>query len=1585
MKTDDNKVVGLFSLSRLQTYVVKLPAPAVYFLRSNFSREKTIMKNKSQLKNYVLGFIQIILVLFVLAGVGQAATYVVTNINDSGAGSLRQAILNANANAGADTINFNIVGNGVQIIGLQTELPKITDALTINGTTQPGYTTNPQISITKAIQNNIYDYGLSIEYGTATIKALNIYGFTTGIEVVCASNCAANRPGLILTGSRIGTNFSGTAAFGNGTGIFIDGADGGSTQIGGTGANESNVISGNWVTGIELTNATCVGCSINNDPTRSHKIIGNKIGTNTAGTADLGNGEVGIIVGTNKVTIGGDTAVERNIISGNDETGIYVYADNTVIEGNYIGTNATGDAAIANTYDGIYLQGTNNVRIGGTTAGTGNTISGNGESGIQVAPNIVHTCALGCSTDVYKATNTLIYGNRIGTNAAGTAAVPNMEHGIRINADDTIVGQSETGGAANIIAGNAENGVHILEGVYPLFPSGSVAVPSANNRVQRNYIGTNGSGAILGNSGSGIFIINKANNTMVGGNDSAQKNIISNNSGPGVILYTTPGQTAPLETQITLNDISANGGKGIAIYNNDSEGTDPLDADTGANDLQNHPILSGAFPSFITGTFHSRASKFYTLHFYSSPTCDASGRGEGKNYLGSQDISTDINGNASFTTSFGAPAGTVVTVTATTSPRAGVPTGTTSEFSNCVTTLSANPGNFGLSSATYTANENANAITVTVNRTGGTLGGVKVNYATADVTATAGQDYADTHGTLTFAAGEMSKQFTIPILEDIYDEQNETVNIALSNPSVGAGLSSPSSAVLTINDNDATPTLSIGDVSQAEGNQNTTNFNFVVTLAGASAQNVTVNYQTAGNTATSGVDYASASGTLTFAPGNTSKTITVQVFGELTVELDEIFKVNLSAPVNATMTDAEGVGTILDDDNPGKLSFALAPYNVNENAGVATVTVTRTNGDAGTVSVDYATTNSGTATAFSDYTPVANTLIFLDGEVTKTFTVPIVEDQIVENTESVGLILSNPTGGAGLGLAGAVINITDNDNGNSLAISGHIKKQDNSPLANVQVALQGTQNLTTTTDANGDYSFTGLTPNGNYTVTPSILGYIFTPINYEHLNLTTSVTNANFTATATPSRMVRVVGGDTVAGQAVSAIVEIVAQGDENSVGFSLSYDAMLLSNPQVVLASDSSSASLVVNNTQTAQGRLGVLLSLPAGQVFAAGTKQLVEVTFNTAQTQAYSTPLNFNNLPLGREVANLNADPLPTDWTSGTITFAQGYESDVSPRPMGTGNGSVTVADFTQIGRFVAGLNAPDQMNEYQRADTAPRISKGNGALTVSDYTQAGRYAAGLDPIQFAGGPTQASRIANVNRNADKDAKVEATNRAIRVVNASAFPGQQVLVAIELDAQGDENSFGFSLNYDPTKLSNPSVSLGADTQGTTLITNTLQAGKIGVLIGLTPGTSIQTGVRQIVVVRFTVLNVPSGQTPITFNDNPIGREVVDANVNVLETNYANGIVTIMGTTAAQVSVGGQITDANGYGVSKATVTITSMSGQTQTVLTNPFGYYQFSDIEVGEMYILSVSAKRYRFNPSTKMLSVVEESNQINFVADN
>ena len=198
---------------------------------------------------------------------------------------------------------------------------------------------------------------------------------------------------------------------------------------------------------------------------------------------------------------------------------------------------------------------------------------------------------------------------------------------------------------------------------------------------------------------------------------------------------------------------------------------------------------------------------------------------------------------------------------------------------------------------------------------------VTVAYATANGTATAGQDYVAASGTVTFAPGETTKPLSILVNGDLRDEDNETFVVNLSNPS--NAVIGDAQGVGTILDNDPLPSLSISDAAVTEGNTGTTTATFTVTLSPVSGRTVSVNWATANGTAVAPDDYVAASGTLTFAAGTTSQTLSVSVRGETTVEPNETFVVNLSGPINATITDAQGLGNILNDDAAGGATIAV--------------------------------------------------------------------------------------------------------------------------------------------------------------------------------------------------------------------------------------------------------------------------------------------------------------------------------------------------------------------------------------------------------------------------------------------------------------------------------------------------------------------------------------------------------------------------------------------------------------------------------------------------------------------------------------
>ncbi|MFG1424706.1 Calx-beta domain-containing protein [Roseixanthobacter glucoisosaccharinicivorans] len=295
-------------------------------------------------------------------------------------------------------------------------------------------------------------------------------------------------------------------------------------------------------------------------------------------------------------------------------------------------------------------------------------------------------------------------------------------------------------------------------------------------------------------------------------------------------------------------------------------------------------------------------------------------------------------------------------------------------------------------------------------------GPVSVQYATANGTASAGADYVAGTGTVTFAAGETSKTVHVDIVGDTAVEGNETFSVTLSNPS-GATIAD-GTAIGTILDDDSAPVMlpaiSIGDLSVAEGNGEHAHFMFTVTLDKPALGPVTVQYATADGTAVAGADYVAGTGTITFAAGETSKTVHVDIVGDTVVEANETFSVKLSSPSGATLAEDTAVGTILNDDVapvvPPAVSIADATLaEGNGGTGQMSFTVTLDKAATGPVSVQYATAN-GTATAGSDYASKTGTVTFAAGETTKTIQIAVTGDTAVEANESFTVKLSNPTG-----------------------------------------------------------------------------------------------------------------------------------------------------------------------------------------------------------------------------------------------------------------------------------------------------------------------------------------------------------------------------------------------------------------------------------------------------------------------------------------------------------------------------------------------------------------------------------------------
>ena len=509
-----------------------------------------------------------------------AATIIVNSTADPGDGvcdavncTLREAINRANTSPGVDSINFNIPGAGPHTIQPASALPSVTDPVIIDGTTQ--LVGRVELNGSNAGANTT---GLTIQAGASVIRGLVINRFDgDGIALT-------GRGGNRIEGNTIGVDVTGQTALGNrGSGILIDGtAD---NVIGGVTSGAGNVISANQRAGVFLFDTGASG----------NVVQGNFIGTDRTGARALGNAQDGVLLlyaAGNQ--IGGVASEARNVISGNGGSGVYIYQvteTGNLVQGNYIGTDATGAAALGNAAEGVLLVDASFNQIGGAAQGTGNLIAGNSGNGIRL---------VGSSEGAAQNT---IQGNVIGADVSRARPIGNGQDGIRlIDTMDTRIGGLDDG-AGNTIMFNGSDGIHITLGT--------------GNSIRRN--------AIAGNARLGIDLL-----------------------GDGV----------------TANDTN--------------------DPDSGPNNLQNYPVLnsftlaSGGVT--VRGVLNSTPGTRFSLDFFASAACDATGFGEGQSYLTSSDVTTDGGGNASFdiTLPITTPAGQAITVTTTD------PNGNTSEFSRCL-------------------------------------------------------------------------------------------------------------------------------------------------------------------------------------------------------------------------------------------------------------------------------------------------------------------------------------------------------------------------------------------------------------------------------------------------------------------------------------------------------------------------------------------------------------------------------------------------------------------------------------------------------------------------------------------------------------------------------------------------------------------------------------------------------------------------------------------------------------------------------------------------------------------------------------
>ena len=588
----------------------------------------------------------------------------------------------------------------------------MTDPIYVDGSSQTGYTTaTPQIVIDGSAAGAAVD-GLRLATVDSTIRGLVIQNFDgDGIEILeggdhfltanfLGTDASGNLPqgngsfgihikrsagntisdnllsgnghsGLALRGdaaaaniivsNRIGTNLAGTAAVGNQfNGIVLTAA----AQQNTIGAAESgNLISGNGLSGVYLAAAA-----------KENLVTENWVGSSGNGLLPLGNGMYGVYI-----LDSAENVIDQNMVSGNGWAGLALYGSTTtenLLTGNRVGLDVTGTQPLANAFFGVWLAGgANHNRLGGSNAGDTNVISGNGRGGVLFIDS--------------GTSNNEVFGNYIGLNENGTAAVGNGVHGVifRDGSSQNEVGGSEPG-FGNVISGNAQVGVLFEAGTQANLlvgnrigtnAEGKMAVgngvygvhviDSPQNQISNNQIAGNALGGItirgpasmfnvvtenligrletqsmgLANNNHGIFLTAGASQNQLGGTTPESGNTIANNQGYGVLI-----QDESVGNAMRFNSIYDNAFSGIDLGGDGATANDLLDADLGPNLLQNTPVISSAFLSgnmlqmtYRVDTAPTNATYPLQIDFY---LADTSGL-QGMTYLGS-DVFTEADLNA---------------------------------------------------------------------------------------------------------------------------------------------------------------------------------------------------------------------------------------------------------------------------------------------------------------------------------------------------------------------------------------------------------------------------------------------------------------------------------------------------------------------------------------------------------------------------------------------------------------------------------------------------------------------------------------------------------------------------------------------------------------------------------------------------------------------------------------------------------------------------------------------------------------------------------------------------------------------------
>ena len=856
--------------------------------------------------------------------------------------------------------------------------------------------------------------------------------------------------------------------------------------------------------------------------------------------------------------------------------------------------------------------------------------------------------------------------------------------------------------------------------------------------------------------------------------------------------------------------------------------------------------------------------------------------------------------------------------------------------------------------------ENAGKATFTVTLTGNVQNAFTVNFTTANGTALAGSDYTAATGSVTFPAGSISgatQTFDVPLVNDNIAELAETFTATLTGVSAGSPVTIPAAGATgtaTITDDDAV-SVAINSVTAAE---NAGTMTFTVTLTGNTQDALTVNYATANNTAIAGADYTAKTGTVTFPAGSVSgatQSIVIDITDDNVTEASESFKVTLSAAsAPATITQAEGIGTITDND-PATVSISATPTSVNEADGTATFTVTLSNAVQNAFTVSYSTVD-GTAMQGSDYTAItAGTLTFPANSVagaTLTFTVPIINDDLVETSETFGATITNVTGNlVTIGTATATVSIVDNDTAIATIAPG-INGNEAGPVAGTFTV---TLSKASSTDTEITYILAGSATEGlDYsTITAKTItipagqttGTITIPVITDNVvegteNVIATLGTTNNTAITTNNAPASInITDNTTATVTVAATANGAEPNTPGQFTFTLSSPA---STATVITFALSGTATSGTDYTA-----LGTTISIPAGQI-----------------TATLSVPVLDDNIAEGNEtvvlamVAATSNASVTASTTPATVNIADNdtVTATIAPGIAGNENGPVN-------GTFTVTLNNPSSQPTTITYTLAGTASEGSDYSTIVTKTITIPAGATIGTITIPvltdnvleGTETVIAKLGTAN---NPLVNVDATAATINITDANTATVSIAATPSSIGEAAGSATFtvtlstavqnAFSVDYataNGTALAGPALDYVA-TNGTL----TFPAGSAA---GTTLTFTVPVNDDNLVEPSETfdavlsnptggLVTIATGTATATITDNDTAIATVTAGINGNETGPVNGTFTVTlskpSSSATQISytLGGTATEGADYSTI-TTKTITIPAGETTGTITIP------------------------------------------------